>query len=191
MTPFIFLIDISKSVVMNGYSEEGAIYFQIGSKTGFAIYINDSLEIVSGSYIGEPPYKPINKSISTEHKKYHEAEHQIYNCFMKKIKNLNSKVTLQELKNYIPSLYEAYKTDSFSIFCGTSFLKISGILLITSSLINFLNLDWTIKLYILFFLILNFFILSYLTQKSFYLKKSNIKHLRLAREALKEALNDE
>jgi hypothetical protein len=176
---------------MNGYSENRAIYFQIGTQTAFAIYPTNEEKILSGKYQGEPPYRRFIGTISEEHKKYHEAEHQIYNCFINKIKDLHPEAKLSEFAEYLPSIEEAQRTDSFSVFCGTSFYLSSAVLLIGSGLINFSNANWQTRFIFLFLLMALFILLSYIIQKIFYLKKADSKHLKLAREALKEALKNE
>ncbi len=184
---------------MDGYSEIDTIYFSVGDKTSYAKYVPkliDSLNdknIETGTYIGSPPYKPVSKPLPKLLKQYHAAEHQVYNCFLNKIKEIDSKAKLKEFQNYIPRVEEAKKTNPFSLLCGTTIFFSSGILLIAAAVPNILKLSSNLYFMIgwFAFIITLTVITSYLIQKKFYLAQAEDRQLILAIEALKEVLKDE
>lgn len=188
---------------MDGYSEIDAVYFSVANKTAYAKYIPKLISelssqsankiIETGTFEGLPQYKVINTKIPTLLKQYHAAEHQVYNSFMQKIKDLNADTQLSKFQNYIPKLYEAKAASSFSIFCGTTVFVSSGFLLIASALPFYFKLNNNLAFMLpwLALIITVTFIISVFIQKKFYLAKANDEHLILAIEALKEVLKDE
>lgn len=186
---------------MNGYSELDAIYFSIGSKTAFAKYTNaqnktscDGGNIVKSSYIGEPPYKAIKKRLSKEERRYHAAEHQVYNCFMAKIKKLPANSKLCDFQAYIPKLEELNNKYNFSYFCGTSFFLGSAILVLLAALPNSIRFQNHDLLFMIFWLAASIFLSIFISrqiQNAYYISPPKDKHKILAIEALKEVLRDE
>ncbi len=199
---------------MDGYSEIDTIYFSVGDKTSYAKYVpklidklnneqataNDKnpkqlkeLTIETGTYIGSPPYKPVPRPLPKLLKQYHAAEHQVYNCFLSKIKQIDSKAKLNEFQNYIPRVEEAQDSNPFSILCGTTICFSSGILLIAAAIPNIFKLSSNSYFMIAWFafIITITVIASYFIQKKFYLAQAEDRQLILAIEALKEVLKDE
>lgn len=189
---------------MDGYSEIDAVYFSVANKTSYAKYVpkliselssqvNMAKVIETGTYEGFPPYKPIDGKVPTLLKQYHSAEHQVYNSFMKNIKNLDADTQLAEFQKYIPKLEEAKIANSFSIFCGTTVFISSAILLIASAVPYYFKLSGNIVFMLpwLAFIIAATFIISIFIQKKFYLAQASDEQLILAIEALKEVLKNE
>ncbi len=186
---------------MNGYSEIDAIYFSIGKKTSFAKYLdaqddcgNPRRNLVKGTYIGDPPYKKITSSLSSEHRQYHAAEHIVYNNFMNKIKKLAPDTPLNVFQNFVPKFEELNKEKSFSFFCGTSFFMGSTSLVLLSALPNLLDYKNEEPVFMILWLIFSLVIsilFCKVIQKHYYLKTPQHKHINLAIEALKEVLKDE
>jgi uncharacterized protein YqhQ len=187
---------------MNGYSEIGAIYYSIGDKTSFARYTTTTkdtqniwqAEIETGTYPGTPPYRIIKGKLSTEAKKYHAAEHLVYNCFMHHIKNLSADSSLEQLAKHLPTITAIQKTNSYSFFCGTTFLLSSSLIILIASLANYFKFsssNYLIAAVILGISIPIAITISYVIQKKYFLHQPELKHLILARQALKEVLKNE
>jgi hypothetical protein len=192
---------------MLGYSEANAIYFTVGEKTGFArikpnfndLELRELVEnqyqsvIDSGSFIGLPKYNyfNFNKEICEKTKQCHCAEHKTYNAFQKKINQLKKDTKLKEFINYIPSIDEIKSAESFSIFCGTSFVissSIAIILMCLPNLFQYKNTDYIFMPLWLIFSIAVLFICSRLIQ-SRYLAEPNLIQLFIAQTALKEVIH--
>jgi uncharacterized protein YqhQ len=189
---------------MNGYSDIGAIYFSIGDKTSFARYKTTTTtkdtkniwqaQIETGTYPGTPPYRIIKGKLSIEAKKYHAAEHLVYNCFMHQIKNLSAESSLEELAKYVPTINAIRKTNSYSFFCGTTFLLSSSLIILVASMANYFKFsssNYLIAAMIFIIAIPIALIASYMIQKKYFLHQPELKHLILARQALKEVLKNE
>ena len=161
---------------MDGYSEIDTIYFSVGDKTSYAKYVPKLIDelIETGTYQGSPPYRPVSKPLPKLLRQYHAAEHQVYNCFLDKIKQIDSKAKLNEFQNYIPRVEEAKHTNPFSILCGTTVCFSSGILLIAAAIPNILKLSSNTYFMIVWFafIITITVIASYFIQKKFYLSKA-------------------
>ena len=190
---------------MNGYCEPGRIYYQAARKTAYAKYSrefsekflasinNYALLIETGSYIGEPPYRRIDR-LSKTHKEYHCAEHQVYNCFKAKIKNLPKDSSLETLALYLPSLNEARKTSPYNIYCGTTIGIFSAIVLILATIPNILKFHNEDLLFILIWLTAVMIFASWVCksiQKNFFLATAKDHQIVLAIKALKEVLKNE
>ena len=192
---------------MLGYSEEKSIYFSIQNHTGYAKlkhpfefidiqnFSHHELEscIETGCFTGIPQFKFIDfkKGFSFEHKQCHAAEHKTYKAFKKNIRNLKSKTQYEDFKYYIPSLEEIKNTNSFSIFCGTSFIISSTLATLTMALPNILkykNNDIYFMSFWILFSLCEFYFCSKIIQKK-YLSEPNHIQILLAQKALKEALN--
>lgn len=174
---------------MNAYSEVDAIYFQIGSLTGFAKLINDTVH--QGYFIGEPPYKSQTLPFTTKLREYHAAEHKVYNAFMSKNQNLKAEAQLDDLA--LPSLNEIRKASSFSLMCGSTIYLGSGILLITSALPNLLhyhNLEVAFMIPWLTGALIISYCIMHIIQYQFFLSNPQDYQLELALTALKEAINN-
>lgn len=187
---------------MDGYSEPGAIYFSIGKKTAYAkidldeiFYANEDLApIKTGSYLGTPPYRTINGELSRLAKEFHAAEHKVYNCFQEKIKNLKANSSLKIIRKFIPKLDEIEKAKPFSMFCGTTIFLSSGLLLLVSALPNiflFLNKNLVFMIAWLSFSIFITLVITTKIQQKYFLLKPKTYQIKVALEALKEALKDE
>lgn len=184
---------------MDAYSEEGCVYFSVGTKTSYARYHpwrgeeKIMQKIQTGTYRGSPPYKSLTRPMPILLKQYHAAEHKVYNGFMNKVKTLPEQSSLCELSEAVPSLAEAQSASSFSLFCGTTVFISSGILLLGAAVPYFFKLNG--NAYFMFawlaFIVLVTMLASYYIQKKFYLAQAEDKHLLLAIEALKEVLKDE
>lgn len=176
---------------MNGYSQNNAIYFNIGDLTSYA-YQKDS-RIYSGKYIGLPPFQTIKLPFSLELKRNHCAEHKVYNSFRRKIKNLNHNLSLKELSNHIPSLEEAKLGEKFSLFCGSTMVFFSSSLLTLSSLPNLLKLGntniFTMSAWILFSILFSNQ-LSQFMQNKYFLAEPLDMNLELGIQSLKELLDE-
>ena len=198
---------------MNGYSEIGKIYFNIGERTAFAAWLSadhthithqeaktqikklpiHKTPIIVGHYQGLPPYKHIKGNIPDELKGYHAAEHQVYNCFKNKIQGLPLDSSLQELRKHIPELAEVRKTSNFSVFCGTTIYLLSGISLIVAALPNIFKFHNTEPLFMLPWFASSIALalaVSFWVQKTFFLSPASDKQILLAIEALKEVTNN-
>lgn len=178
---------------MEGYSEPGAVYFSIGKQTAFAkINLNNS-QIITGSYFGAPPYKKIQGKLSNLAKEFHAAEHQVYNCFRKKIQKLKSNASLRLLKRFIPRIEEVADTKPFALNCGTTVFLSSGMLLILASLPNLFSFYNTNFLFMTLWILGSIAvtaIVSAKVQTKYFLTKPKPYQLEIALEALKEALNN-
>ena len=176
---------------MNGYSEVGSIYFMVGERTSFARQLDG--EIVTGSYIGPPPFKPLKGKASYLLRQYHAAEHKVYNAFMKNIERLKRESSLSELSKHLPSLEEVKKTSSFSVFCGTTVFLTSALILILSAMPNifrFHNQDIIfMSLWMLGTLVLSIATGMWI-QKKYFLAEPNRQQLELALTALKEVFKN-
>lgn len=192
---------------MLGYSEANAIYFTAGEKTGFArikqgfndIELSEIEEaqfksvVESGTFNGLPKYKyfQFKNGLCTKTKQCHSAEHKTYNAFQKKIKKLKKDTKLEEFINYIPSIDEIKSAQSFSLFCGTSFIISSSIAIISMSLPNlfrYKNTDYIFMPLWLIFSIGVLFLCSRLIQSRYLLEPNSIQ-LFIAQTALKEVIH--
>lgn len=194
MTPFVFVAALRESkqlTEMDGYSEIGAIYFSVGDTTSVAKYVDN--RIVTKTFEGPPPYQTIKGKIPLLLKQYHAAEHQVYNCFMKKIKRVKRDAKLSDLASYVPTMEEVEKTKPFSIFCGTTIFLCSGVLLVFSALPNLLKFNNHNLLFMLLWMpgtMLLALLVGMWVQYKFFLAKPKRYQLRLAIEALKEVFKD-
>jgi hypothetical protein len=190
---------------MNGYCEPGRIYYQVAHKTAYAKYprefsenflasINNySVLIETGSYIGEPPYKRINK-LNRIHREYHCAEHQVYNCFKSKIQTLSKDSSLETLAEYLPRLEEAQKASPYTIYCGTTIGIFSAIALILAALPNIYKFYNDNLFFMLAWLSLTVVVARWISlkiQKTFFLAPAKDHQIVLAIKALKEVLKNE
>ena len=198
MTPFIFRNGEAKLQAMDGYSEIGAIYFAIANKTSVARYLkatssNKQELLVTETYLGSPPYSFIRGRMPKLLKQYHAAEHQVYNCFMDKIRHLPARATLSEISMMVPTLAEVQNTKSHSALCGSTVYVSSAILLLGAAIPNLLKLHNTNLIFMstwLAVIISIAYLASCWIQKKYYLATPNDKQLKLGLEALKEVLKN-
>jgi hypothetical protein len=173
---------------MDAYVEEDAVYFATRDKIAFAKYsplIKNRIE--SGCIKASRQITAPKQKITASLKRYHAAEHKVYNSFMRKTAKCSADISKKDLQALIPNMTEAKASSSFSLFCGSTqayFLIISMSLLIVLNL--FLNGVLSICLS------LSLGILSiYFIQKKFFLEEPNEKELKLALWALNELLKGE
>jgi hypothetical protein len=173
---------------MDAYVEEDTVYFATRDKIAFAKYsplIKNRIE--SGCLQASQPLTSSKQRFTASLKRYHAAEHKVYNCFMQKTAKCSPHISKKELQNLIPKITEAKRSSSFSLFCGSTQ---AYLLIISMSLLIILNLFLNSILSI--FLSLGLGILSiYFIQKNFFLEEPSEKELKLALRALSELLKGE
>jgi hypothetical protein len=150
--------------------------------------------ISTGTYQGSPPYKVIKGPFPKILRQYHAAEHQVYNCFMDKIKRLPADSSLVELAAHIPSLEETRRAGSFSGFCASTFAFYSGFLLIITALPNLFHYQNHSLVFMGLWFLVSICVSSlicFFIQRWFFLSEPNDEQLLLAIEALKEVLKNE
>lgn len=170
---------------MDAFVHEDTVYFSTKEKIAFARYsslIQGKIESGSAKELPQGKQK-FNLSL----KRYHAAEHKVYNSFKAKIHFLKDTVSREELYEYLPSLAEAKRANSFSIFCGSTQ---AYFILSTAALFTSLNLvlNNLISFIISLALALG---LIYLIQKYFFLAEPSEKELKIALAALNELLKGE
>jgi len=173
---------------MDAYVEEEAVYFATRDKIAFAKYsplIRNRIE--SGCIKASQQIIPPKQKITASLKRYHAAEHKVYNSFMQKTAKCSANISKKALQDLIPNMTEAKSSSSFSLFCGSTQ---AYLLIISMSLLIVLNLFLNSILSICVSLSLG--ILSiYFIQKKFFLEEPGEKELRLALRALNELLKGE
>ena len=175
---------------MDAFSEEDKIYFSTKNKIACASYspfLNKEIvsRIVTKSEFKHSTSK--KQSFTNKLKKMHTAEHQVYNCFKKKISKLGDNCSSSDLIKAIPSNEEVKNTESFSFFCGTT----QSYFLISFGLLNLL-LNFVFHSFIA--LVLSFIFsygLIYIIQKKYYLSKAEDIEINLAKAALRKVLEGE
>lgn len=173
---------------MDAYVEEDAVYFATRDKIAFAKYsplIRNRIE--SGCIKASQQITPSKQKFTASLKRYHAAEHKVYNCFMRKTAKCSADISKKDLQDLIPNMAEAKASSSFSLFCGSTQ---AYLLIISMSLLIVLNLFLNSVLSIC--LSLGLGILSiYFIQKKFFLEEPSEKELKLALRALNELLKGE
>lgn len=175
---------------MDAFSREDRIYFATKNKIAYAKkspFLEK--EIISRVISSKEFQKSISKKqyFTEKLKRMHAAEHKLYKCFMKRIKNLPFETETEDLLNYIPSYEEIKNTNSFSFFCGTT----QALFLISFNLLHLL-----INLFInpLISFSLSFiasYSFIYLIQKKYFLAEPNELEIEIAKAALKKVLEGE
>ena len=170
---------------MDAFVHEDTIYFSTKEKISFARYSSLIQEKIESGSAKELPSGKQKFNLSL--KRYHAAEHKVYNSFRHKIRFLKNNVSKKELYEFLPSLEEAKKANSFSLFCGTTqaYFILSG-----TALFIKLNLFLNNVLSLFISLALSM-ILIYGIQKIFFLAEPDDRELKIALAALSELLKGE
>ena len=160
-------------------------YLQSTLFTIFRVFFRNFLNL--GFVQASQQIIPSKQKFSASLKRYHAAEHKVYNCFMRKTAKCSADISKKDLQDLIPNIAEAKISSSFSLFCGSTQ---AYLLIISMSLLIVLNLFLNSILSICISLSLG--ILSiYFIQKNFFLEEPSEKELKLALRALSELLKGE
>lgn len=170
---------------MDAYVEDESVYFFTKERAAFARYpslLTNKIESALLKVSEWPTLRP--QDFTKSLKKYHAAEHKVYNCFMKKIRTLPKDTVYEDLLTKLPSIEEAKLTNSFSFFCATTqayFLVISMLILFLAN--QFFNVAVSICLSFSFAYLSIYFI-----QKNISLEEPSERELQLAIKALETLL---
>ena len=172
---------------MDGFADEEKIYIATSKQITFAKYSSIIRNKIETGTISSREFEEKQKQkqkFTKVLKRMHAAEHKVFNCFMQKIRTNKKNISHENLIDFLPSIDELSKTNSYSFFC--------------SSTHNYFLIIYSLSFLLLSFILNNFLSLvlaflaslssTYFLQKVFFLEKPRKEELKLAISALERLL---